>query len=369
MFRIAGIQSVKGTSGQTGMNMAQPSVTREPSMEEILASIRRIIESNEPDAGRPAGAGFAHKTFESDPVDPDPIIEDEEPIRLTVDLDLPSFAPERPQPSPRIEVSQPRIEVASMQQPLMQREAVRVAQPPVPQHQTFASAESMAALAEAAVREASVQPEIAPAASAQSSAPQPQMARPAFEAPRREEEPRSISLADVAARVRAASERVVSDPTRQPVRDVAPAPGGRSVELRAAPAERPAEPVVRAASSVQLPRASESLPVDDDIRAALDVRLDQIDDDMLPVDNLVSESDEDIDTSKALVSASTGDQVARSFHELAEMVNSNSKRSMDEVAEDLLRPMLQEWLDDNLPTLVERLVREEIERVARGPRR
>ena len=31
--------------------------------------------------------------------------------------------------------------------------------------------------------------------------------------------------------------------------------------------------------------------------------------------------------------------------------------------------LLQEWLDDNLPTLVERLVREEIERVARGPRR
>lgn len=32
--------------------MAQPSVVREPSMEEILASIRQIIESNEPGAGR-----------------------------------------------------------------------------------------------------------------------------------------------------------------------------------------------------------------------------------------------------------------------------------------------------------------------------
>ena len=30
------------------MEMAQPNVAREPSMEEILASIRRIIESNEP---------------------------------------------------------------------------------------------------------------------------------------------------------------------------------------------------------------------------------------------------------------------------------------------------------------------------------
>jgi cell pole-organizing protein PopZ len=35
----------------------------------------------------------------------------------------------------------------------------------------------------------------------------------------------------------------------------------------------------------------------------------------------------------------------------------------------MLRPMLSDWLDDNLPKLVERLVREEIERVARGPRR
>src|SRR5690242_2482104 len=41
--------------------MAQPSVAREPSMEEILASIRRIIESNDPvgkEIGRsPAYAG------------------------------------------------------------------------------------------------------------------------------------------------------------------------------------------------------------------------------------------------------------------------------------------------------------------------
>ncbi len=32
-----------------------------------------------------------------------------------------------------------------------------------------------------------------------------------------------------------------------------------------------------------------------------------------------------------------------------------------------MRPMLQEWLDNNLPTLVEKLVREEIERVRAAP--
>jgi len=51
---------------------------------------------------------------------------------------------------------------------------------------------------------------------------------------------------------------------------------------------------------------------------------------------------------------------------LTEALAASRRRSLDEVAEDVLRPMLQDWLDNNLPTLVERLVREEIERVARG---
>jgi uncharacterized protein len=34
----------------------------------------------------------------------------------------------------------------------------------------------------------------------------------------------------------------------------------------------------------------------------------------------------------------------------------------------MMRPMLKDWLDENLPGLVERIVRAEIERVARGGR-
>ena len=45
------------------------------------------------------------------------------------------------------------------------------------------------------------------------------------------------------------------------------------------------------------------------------------------------------------------------------------QRDYPDLVKEMLRPMLKDWLDDNLPTLVERLVREEIERVARGPRR
>ena len=47
---------------------------------------------------------------------------------------------------------------------------------------------------------------------------------------------------------------------------------------------------------------------------------------------------------------------------------SRSGRMVDELVEDMLRPLLRNWLDDNLPPLVERLVREEIERVSRGRR-
>ncbi|WP_439816270.1 DUF2497 domain-containing protein [Zavarzinia sp. CC-PAN008] len=43
-------------------------------------------------------------------------------------------------------------------------------------------------------------------------------------------------------------------------------------------------------------------------------------------------------------------------------------RTVEELVEDVVRPMLQQWLDENLPELVERLVAEEIQRLSgRGP--
>jgi len=48
------------------------------------------------------------------------------------------------------------------------------------------------------------------------------------------------------------------------------------------------------------------------------------------------------------------------------VINSNSARTLDDLVKEMLRPMLKSWLDDNLPRLVERLVKAEIERVSRG---
>lgn len=70
-----------------------------------------------------------------------------------------------------------------------------------------------------------------------------------------------------------------------------------------------------------------------------------------------------------ILSQEAGARVAASFEDLARAIREDQMRSVEDAVQEMLRPMLQEWLDDNLPRLVERLVREEIERVATGGRR
>ncbi|GJD48465.1 hypothetical protein OPKNFCMD_1184 [Methylobacterium crusticola] len=67
-----------------------------------------------------------------------------------------------------------------------------------------------------------------------------------------------------------------------------------------------------------------------------------------------------------LLSQTTDASVSHAFNLLANTVLSNNARTLEDLVQDMLRPMLKSWLDDNLPVLVERLVRAEIERVARG---
>lgn len=69
-----------------------------------------------------------------------------------------------------------------------------------------------------------------------------------------------------------------------------------------------------------------------------------------------------------LLSGSTDASVGHAFNRLAHTVLTNNARTLEDLVREMLRPMLKTWLDDNLPPLVERLVRAEIERVARGGR-
>lgn len=303
--------------------MAQPSVAREPSMEEILASIRQIIESNEPGAGRALSASLP-------PVYGDDEDDHGSDIHLTVDQAYAGV--EFPDPAPQ--QTDPR----------------------------FVAANS--------------------AGSA-----------PAQEAPRA-----AMSLADVAARVRAASERNTLQPQREPPLEF------RQQPARVAPAPvmeaQPQEQVVEEHQATLAPQhAPEPLLIEEPAAMAFEMppqqpvaEIETVQPAPAPVqehvaiappmsaapvaaqpvsaplsDRLLPSLMEE--TQQSLLSQDAGLQIARSFEELAAAIDGAERRSLDEIAEDMLRPMLRDWLDDNLPTLVERLVREEIERVARGPRR
>jgi cell pole-organizing protein PopZ len=70
--------------------------------------------------------------------------------------------------------------------------------------------------------------------------------------------------------------------------------------------------------------------------------------------------------SDRLLSGSASAAVDSAFSSLAQTVLVNNARTLEDLVREMLRPMLKSWLDDNLPGLVERLVRAEIERVSRG---
>ncbi len=69
-----------------------------------------------------------------------------------------------------------------------------------------------------------------------------------------------------------------------------------------------------------------------------------------------------------MLSRSTVSAVESAFNSLANTVLSNNARTLEDLVKEMLRPMLKSWLDDNLPGLVERIVKAEIERVSRGAR-
>ena len=56
------------------------------------------------------------------------------------------------------------------------------------------------------------------------------------------------------------------------------------------------------------------------------------------------------------------------FEDIARSLLKESAGEMDGMLADMMRPLVREWLDDNLAAIVERVVREEIERVSRGMR-
>ncbi|RWC48167.1 MAG: DUF2497 domain-containing protein [Mesorhizobium sp.] len=266
------------------------SAQREPSMEEILASIRRIIEDSDGGRKQPGDPDeFSRNPERASSADPVPDVE-----AFRADLHA---APEARKPVTLAEVR--------AQSPAAEP-AARVETPARPDP---APAKPSMTLAEVSARVA------AEPATVDAPVPRPVVAA---EAP----------IADWRREIAAVGEQARAVPDRSEARKPVAQP----------PVELPRdEPTAKAAVEPSSPDASVVRPV-----ATSDA------------------------PRPAIVSEHTGRQVAAAFGELSDAFASRSKKTFDEMAEEMLRPMLQDWLDNNLPTLVERLVREEIERVARG---
>jgi len=63
------------------------------------------------------------------------------------------------------------------------------------------------------------------------------------------------------------------------------------------------------------------------------------------------------------VPTAVNNAVHSTWNALSPTVLVENVRTLEDLVREMLQPMLRSWLDDNLPTLVERLVLVEIERI------
>jgi cell pole-organizing protein PopZ len=270
--------------GAADVTMAQASsAQREPSMEEILASIRRIIEDN--DAGR-REAGEPEQTQARAPATAE---------RTVIEVD--AFRNELRTPPAEASATAPR-------------EA-----PPQKKPVTLAEVQAQITAEAAAMPSRWMDPE--PAAAE----------RAAVEKPGYERSPDDIKKA-------IENSRAAREDARALLGIPEPANTARQPESRRNEPVPTREAVAEERSSV----VAHSRPT-------------------------LAES---VGAKPALLSERVERQVAASFSELSEAFAARSRKTFDEMAEEMIAPLLRDWMENNLPTLVERLVREEIERVARG---
>jgi hypothetical protein len=146
------------------------------------------------------------------------------------------------------------------------------------------------------------------------------------------------SMEEILASIRA----IIAD-DREPA--AAPKPGPQIVYSNAAP-PRPAPAPIAAAAAAEPAPAPPTVVWSRDAEPA-------------PASPPVAE---------ALLSEESESAVAASFQSLSESLTAHGLSVAEDMAREMLKPLLKAWLDENLPSMVERLVRAEIQRVVRGRR-
>lgn len=76
------------------------------------------------------------------------------------------------------------------------------------------------------------------------------------------------------------------------------------------------------------------------------------------------------DEEDGIVEATTAAAASKAFMSLSQtvQVSDGHGRTLEDLVVEMLRPMIKEWLDANLPQIVEEKVEEEVQRVARRRR-
>ena len=74
-----------------------------------------------------------------------------------------------------------------------------------------------------------------------------------------------------------------------------------------------------------------------------------------------------VEPGEALVGAVAASAAASAFGQLSAAIQMPADgRTLEDVVRELLRPLLKQWLDENLPGIVQQTVDQEVERIARG---
>ena len=275
--------------------MSNSGQAQEPTMEEILASIRRIISE---DSGEEGDAGP-----EAAPEAPPPASEPEESFELEEEgevLELTDALPEEP--------------AASAQEPSFVEEPA-----PAPEPEPAAYSAGAAEIEEEAPAEAPAE-----------TPTETNVVEPAFSPP--------AEAADA-----------VDDAEIEP-----------EIEEKAGIADLEPSDFIEDDASEE-----ETFDADDDIV------FEELSEEQEPV--MSAENAEPLLSEAAnsnLMSRVTEDAASAAFGALSSslVTSTGDARTLEELVGELLKPMLKDWLDANLPSMVEEMVREEIERVARKRR-
>jgi uncharacterized protein len=160
------------------------------------------------------------------------------------------------------------------------------------------------------------------------------------------------SMEEILASIR----RIISDDEAEPTPAAAPAPSKPAlVEKTAQPAPEPHSPPAETPSAPRQPRADH------------DAHLETEDIEMI-TKNVAAAMDED--AGETILGATSADAASSAFMALSETVrvSDGGGRTLEDIVVAMLKPMVKEWLDANLPTIVEEKVEEEVQRVARRRR-